>query len=109
ELRGRLVVPTAPSAPAVDAQGCALIACEQDDLRVLRVDPDGVIVVAAGRAFEGVISHTAIGRTIRRGVAGIDNVFVARVNFHFSEVAPTSPDAHLRVDARPTFARIVRA
>src|SRR5205085_5827619 len=51
ELRGRLVVPTAPGAPAVDRDGRALIRREQDDCGVLGVYPDGVIVVAAGRAL----------------------------------------------------------
>src|SRR5205085_9157410 len=43
KLRRRLVVPAAPGAPAVDRDDRALIAGEQDDLRVVGADPDRVI------------------------------------------------------------------
>ncbi len=50
ELRGRLVVPGTPRSASIDADRCALIAREQNDLRILGIDPDGVIVIAARRA-----------------------------------------------------------
>src|SRR2546421_1228140 len=46
-LRGRLVVPTAPRLPAVDSDDCALVAAEQNNVRVIGIDPDVLIVVAA--------------------------------------------------------------
>jgi hypothetical protein len=51
ELRRRLVVPGTPGAAAIHADGGALVHGQQDDIGILGVDPDGVIVVAAGRAF----------------------------------------------------------
>src|SRR6185312_6393250 len=51
ELRRRLVVPGAPGAAAVHGGGRSLIDAQQDDVGILRVDPDAVIVVPAGRAL----------------------------------------------------------
>ena len=52
ELRRRLVVPGAPGVAAVDGDDRALVAGEQHDRRVVGVDPDAVVVVAARRAAE---------------------------------------------------------
>src|SRR5205085_3694743 len=109
ELRRRLVVPTAPRAPAVDGERRALVGGEQDDFGVLRINPDGVVVVAAGRSLPGVVGVTAVGRAIGRGVGRINYVGVARVNLHLGEVAAAAPHARLVVDALPRFARVVRA
>ncbi len=51
ELRGGLVVPGTPGLAAVDADGGALVAGEQDDARIFGIDPDGVVIVATRRAF----------------------------------------------------------
>ena len=61
ELRGRLVVPGTPSLAAIHADSRALVAGQQDDLRIFRIDPNGVIVVAAGRAFDGGEVAAAVG------------------------------------------------
>src|SRR5256886_7900762 len=45
KLRRRLVVPRAPRRSAVHRDDGALVAGEQDDLRVVRVDPQAVVVV----------------------------------------------------------------
>src|ERR1700734_2767460 len=50
-LRGRLVVPRAPRGAAVHGDRRALIGRKRDDLWIARIDPDRMIVVAAGRAF----------------------------------------------------------
>src|SRR5262249_968626 len=51
QLRGRLVVPGTPRAPTVHSDRRALIDSQKDDVGILGIDPDSVIVVAAGRAF----------------------------------------------------------
>ena len=66
ELRGRLVIPGAPRAAVVHAERRALVGGEHNDVRVDGIDPDGVIVVAAGSAFdgrEGLARHRWIGRS----------------------------------------------
>ena len=52
ELAGRLVVPVAPVRAAVDGDDGALVARGDHVARQARVDPEVVVVVAAGRALE---------------------------------------------------------
>src|SRR5258706_16305248 len=52
ELRRWLVVPTAPRLAAVHADDHSLIGAERDNLRMFRADPDALIIVTAGGAFE---------------------------------------------------------
>src|SRR5260370_33110374 len=52
-LGGGLVVPAAPGLAAVDRNDRALIAAQDDHIRIDRIDPDVLIVVAAGRAAKG--------------------------------------------------------
>src|SRR5205814_984353 len=44
-LRGRLVVPGAPRLAAVHGDDGSLVGADEDDLRVVRIDPDAVVVV----------------------------------------------------------------
>src|SRR5262249_19031034 len=61
KLRCRLVVPGTPGASTVHGDCGALIDSHQNDVGVLRIDPDGVIVVAARRAFPRNKILTAVG------------------------------------------------
>src|SRR2546423_872196 len=61
KLRRWLVVPTAPGLPTIDGDDCALIAAQQNDVRVVRIDPDVLIIVAARRAAQSRPSLAAIG------------------------------------------------
>ncbi len=51
ELRGGLVVPTAPGIAAIHADGRALVGGNGNDLRIFGADPDALVIVAAGRAL----------------------------------------------------------
>ena len=106
-LRRRLVVPEAPGLAAVHRNRRALIGCNQDDVGVVRVDPDRVVVVAAGRALDRRERAPAVGGSIRRRVRGVHDVGILRVDAHVGEVVAASPDARLRVHPRPGRARIV--
>ena len=107
ELRRRLVVPTAPGAPAVDGDGRALINREQDNLRIVRVDPDAVIIVAARRAFPRREGCASVGGLIGRDVGDVNCVGIFRVGFDFGKVRAAPPQARVFVDAPPAFARII--
>src|SRR6266446_6037779 len=52
-LRRWLVVPTAPRLATVDGDDGALIAAQNDHVRITRTNPDVLIVIAAGRAAKG--------------------------------------------------------
>ena len=93
ELRRGLVVPGAPGLAAVDADGRALVDGEGDDVGIFGIDPDGVVVVAAGRAFDGGEVLAGVGGSVGGGVGDIDHVLIARVDAHAAEVVAASPDA----------------
>ena len=50
ELRGGLVIPRAPRFATVHGDDRALIRAEQNDLRIVRINPNVLIIVAAGSA-----------------------------------------------------------
>ena len=107
ELRGRLVVPGAPGLAAVQADGGTLVGCQQDDAGVVGVDPDGVIIVAAGRAFDGGETGAAIDRAVGGGVGDVDDVLVFGIDAHAGEIGAAPPDALVVVDALPVGAGVV--
>ena len=79
--------------PGVHADHRPLIAAEDHAPRIGRIDPELVIVVAAGRALERLERLTAIGRPVQRRVARVDDVGVAGVDRHAGEVPAALPDA----------------
>ena len=109
ELRGGLVVPAAPRAAAVDADGGALIRRVDHDFRRLRVDPHPLIIIAAGRPLVRDPSLAAILRSIGGGVGEEDEIFVRRVHDDFAIAAVWPPDAPVGADQRPMRAAIVGA
>src|SRR5262249_38280625 len=60
QLRCRLVIPRAPALAAVHSDDRALIRAEQNDLRIVRIDPNILIIVATGRAAPTVPSSAAV-------------------------------------------------
>src|SRR6185437_3600927 len=109
ECRGGLVVPRAPGLSAVDAYGRALIDGEKQDLGMQRVDPDCVVVVAAGCALDRGKGRAAVHRTVGGRVADVDLIGVARIGAHPCEIVAAAPDAFLVIDARPALTGVVRA
>src|SRR6185437_8772423 len=61
ELRRRLVIPGAPGAAAVYGDGCALIDPQQNDVGILRVDPDAVVIVSTRRTLPRIEVLAAVG------------------------------------------------
>ena len=108
ELRRRLVVPRAPRRATVDGDGRALIDAECDRVRIVRVDPHRVIVVAARRALDADPRRSAVERTIGRGVRGVDLIAIVRVGRDAGEIFGASAHALFVVRLRPRRARIVR-
>src|SRR3954463_103091 len=109
ELRRRLVVPGTPGTAAIHGNGCTLIDAHKNDVWVLRIDPDGVIVVAARRAFPRSEILPAVGGFVRRRIGDVDGVLVTRGDTHPGEIRAASPHPLLVVDALPMLAGVVRA
>src|SRR5208283_6064241 len=86
-----------------------LIDGEGDDVGNLGIDPDGVIVVASGSAFDGGGVLTGNGRAVGRRIGHINHVFIFWINADAAEVVAASPDAVFVVHLLPAFARVVGA
>src|SRR5260370_28802082 len=95
ELGGRLVVPGAPGLAAIHADGRPLIDSEGNDVGIFGVDPDGVIVVAAGRALDGREILAGVGGAVSRSVGHVDHSFISWIDAHAAEVVAASPDTFL--------------
>src|SRR5271170_1226534 len=109
ELRAGLVVPTAPGIAAVDGDGGALVGGQQNNFGIFGIDPDGVVVVAAGCAFDGGESVAGIGGAIGGGVADIHDVRIFRGDADPGEIGAAAPDAFFVIYAQPTFSGVFRA
>ena len=109
KLRGRLVVPGTPGAAVVHADGGALVESQQNDVGVFRIDPDRVIVIAAGRALDGREAGAGVGGPISGGVGDVNHVFVLGVDAHAGEIRAASVDAILAVDLLPGSAGVIGA
>src|ERR1700674_1399597 len=108
ELRGRLVIPGTPGLAAIHADGRALVHGDGDNVGVFGIDPDGVVVVAAGRAFDGREILARIGGSIGRSIGHIDHIFIPWIDAHTTEVVAASPDAFFVIHLLPAFAGVVR-
>ena len=59
-----LVVPRAPGLASVEADRRALVDTQHDALRICRIDPHGVVVVAARCALDGSKGMPAVRRAV---------------------------------------------
>src|SRR5580700_3350693 len=108
-LRGGLVVPRAPRRTAVDRDRRTLIACEPNDLWIARIDPDRMIIVAAGGPLDRDERLAAIGRAVRRRVRQVDDLRIARVDRQRDKIVAPLRDFVGVVDACEVRARVVAA
>src|SRR5205085_560685 len=108
-LRGRLVVPRAPGLPAVHGDSRALVARDQDDVRIFRIDPDAMVVVASRRAFDRGEVLATIGGAIAGSIRNVNRVRIAGINLDLGEVGAAAPDARFAVHLAPAHAGVVGA
>src|SRR6202158_2219531 len=109
ELRGRLVVPGTPGLSAIHADGRPLVHRDGDNVGVLGIDPDGVIVVSARRAFDSREVLARVGGAIGRSIGHIDHIFISRIDAHATEVVASSIDTFFVIHLLPAFASVVGA
>ncbi len=108
DLAGRLVVPRAPRFARVQADGRALIACQNHPRRVRGIDPQGVVVVAARRALVGDECPAAVVGAVQRRLRHIHHVRIFRIEKHPAEIS-AALNSRVRRAARPGRAAIVGA
>src|SRR4029079_6477511 len=61
ERRGRLVIPAAPRLAAVQGNDRALVRGQRDDVRIVRIEPRFLVVIAARRTAEPGERLAAVG------------------------------------------------
>ena len=74
KLRGGLVVPGGPGLAAIEADGRALIDAEREVRRVFGVDPNLVVIVAAGGSAYDLDGLAAVFGPIERDVGNVEDV-----------------------------------
>ena len=109
ELRRRLIVPTAPGRATVDRNRRALIDTERDDFGIRGIDPDGMIVVAAGRAFDRRPRGAAVARAPRRGIGRIRDVAIAWIGGDPGEILGATANAFFAIGFLPGRTGVVAA
>ena len=80
DLRDGLGVPKAPGFSVVEGDAGALIGADEHVLSVGGIDPELVVVLAAGRAFEGLKGIAPIGGAVHGGADRIKDVGVLRID-----------------------------
>jgi len=86
-----------------------LIEGDGDDVGMVGIDPDGVVVVASGSAFDGGESLASVGGAVGGGVGDVDRVFIPGIDLDAAEVVAASVDTFFAVHLLPAFAGIVGA
>ncbi len=84
---GGLGVPVAPGRAAVGGDDAALVADQQDDVRVGRVDPALLVIVAAGCAADGGPGEARVFRAPEDCGAAVDHVWVLGIDGDGGEIA----------------------
>ena len=108
ELRGWLVEPGAPRLTAVARYDRSLVAAENHPPRLIGINPQFVIVVAPGRAFESCERLPSVARLVSCGIRDVHNVWILGIHADFSEIPPALPDAPVIRNALPTLPTVVR-
>src|SRR5207253_3578462 len=94
---------------AVDRNDRALIGSEEDGPRIVGIDPEAVVVVAAGRAAERRPRLPAVDRFPGDDVRDVDDVRILRIGADLVEVAVASPQPRVVVQAPPARAGVIGA
>ena len=107
ELRGQLVVDGRPGLPAVERHAGAAVVALDHALRVLRVDPQVVVVAVRGGHFAE--AHPAVGGLPHLQVGDVDRVGVAGVGEHMGVVPGPVHQVPVSAHLRPMLAVVVAA
>ena len=107
ELRGQLVVDGRPGLPTVERHTGAAVVALDHALRVLRVDPQ--VVVVAVRRGHFAEAHPAVGGLPHLQVGDVDRVSVARIGKDVGVVPGPVHQVSVSAYLRPALAVVVTA
>ena len=109
ELGGRLIVPGGEGLPAIDRDDGALVTRNQQDIRVIGIDPDAMIVIPSRSTAIGIPGHPAIRGSPNDYIRRIDDVFIFRVGLDLGEIIATPPETLVAVQFFPGLPCVVTA
>ncbi len=109
ELAGGLVVPTAPGFGAIERDDGSLIDGQHHMEMVGGVDPEEMIIVAAGSAFDWRKGFTPVRGAIQRNIGEVHDVGIFGVDGDSAEIPSPATDTRVCADAGPVCAGIVGA
>src|SRR5271163_2813676 len=109
ELSRRLIEPGTPRRAAVHRNDAALISHQGDAPRVVRTDPEILIIIAAGGATQRGPMNTAVGRFHGDDAGAVQNVGVGRIYFDYGQIAAADAQRGTRIGggAGPGLAAII--
>src|SRR5690242_5729127 len=87
ELGGRLVIPRAPGLAAIYRNNRALVAAEQNHVRVVRVDPEVLIIVPTRRTSPPVPRFATINRFPADDAGRINNGRILRIKSNDGQIS----------------------
>ena len=88
----------------------ALVAAEDHQIAVIRIDPQLMVVVATRRSLERLAEGlAAVARSIDAGVRRVHEVGILRIDDDLAKVPAASPDARISRRLHERRARIVRS
>ena len=74
-------------AAAVDGDERALVADQKNNVRIVGIDPEVLIIVAAGRAAKAGPGFAAVGGPHGDGAGAVDDVGILRIDSRNWEIA----------------------
>src|SRR6267143_2029948 len=92
-LRRRLVVPGTPGRSAVYGYNPALVAADNHPFWIVGIDPELMIIVAAGCTLDRGPCLAGVGRSIHALIHYVERVRVFRIDGNLFEVPAAVPDA----------------
>src|SRR6266576_4389218 len=85
-LRRRLVVPGTPGCSAIYGYDPTLVAADNHPFWIVGIDPELMIIITAGRAFDRGPRLAGIRRSIHARIHYVESVRVFRINGNLFEV-----------------------
>jgi hypothetical protein len=96
-LRCRLVVPRAPGLSAVHRNDRTLVGTQQNNVGIVRIDPNILIIVAAGRAAPTVVVFSAVRRFPTNDAGRVNDLRIVRIEPHHRQITTPDPETRSRV------------
>ena len=97
QLRGRLVIPRAPALSAIHGDDRALVRAQQNDVGIIRIDPNVLVIVAAGRAAPAVPGFAAVRRFPTNDAGRVNDLRIFRIEPHHRQIATADSEAGPRI------------